>query len=159
MKKLSCLLFIAALASAPDPLEGQSGEEFRMGITLGGIGLIGVDFEFRSGDHALDLNVATFDWNDLSISVVAKEYFGGGDVRPFVGLGLWTVVDFSSGPPGVALLARAPIGVDWRVNGGDHFAGLSVALNRALATWNPEDDTPINGRIVPLPALYYKYQN
>ncbi|RMH14740.1 MAG: hypothetical protein D6701_10965, partial [Gemmatimonadetes bacterium] len=136
----------------------QRTDEFRVGITLGGIGLVGVDFEFRSGNRSLDVNVATFDFRDVSVSVVGKQYFGGAEARPFLGIGLWGVTSFQAEGTGFALLARAPVGLDWRVEGGDHFLGMSIAVNRALLKHDPEDDTRPVGRLVPLPGFYYKVQ-
>ena len=77
-----------------------------------------------------------------------------------VGLGLWTVFAF---PPdenvGVALVARVPVGVQWEVSG-DHAVGVEIGLSRALAVkrTDPDDDLPVNNRIVPLPGLSYRWR-
>jgi len=41
---------------------------------------------------------------------------------------------------------------------GHHAFGVGVNLNRALLVrrTNPEDELPLNGRLVPLPGAYYR---
>ena len=59
----------------------------------------------------------------------------------------------------LALLARAPVGVEWNVDA-DHHLGTSIALNRAL--WiqrkDPLDETPPSDRLIPLPGFYYRWK-
>ena len=62
---------------------GSDSNQIRIGVTLGGIGLYGVAVEFRSGDHSIDVNVATFTFHDASVPVVGKRYFGAGGARPY----------------------------------------------------------------------------
>lgn len=158
---LSGLLLTLAVSGLPQPTHAQNSEpRFRVGISAGGIGLWGVLLEYRWGNTGLDINLATFAFRDISVSAVAKRYFGGGDLRPFLGLGLWGV---SGRPPedprnGLALLAIAPIGADWSVL--DHHA-LGAALNINEGLWvrrsDPLDTAPISHRPIPLPAFYYRY--
>jgi hypothetical protein len=78
-----------------------------------------------------------------------------------VGGGLWLV---GAAPVqeeeqfGLAVVLRAPVGVDWRAVG-EHYVGASINVNRAL--WarrtDPEDDLPLNRRLVPLPGVYYRW--
>jgi len=121
---------------------------------------MGVAVEFRSGDHSVDVNLATFTFHDASISVVGKRYFGAGDARPFVGAGLWGVFGREDERDGSVLLLRAPVGLDWHVTG-DHFLGGAISINQAVAVRrpDPDDDTPLNGRPIPLPGFYYRWQN
>jgi hypothetical protein len=60
---------------------------------------------------------------------------------------------------GFALVARAPVGVDWAFVD-DHSVGAALNFNRGLAVRrsDPQDDLPMNGRIVPLPELYYRFR-
>ena len=93
--------------------------------------------------------------------MVGKEYFGTGALRPFLGAGLWLV---GAAPPepghqfGLAAVLHAPVGVDWRVVS-DHYTGAAINVNQAL--WarrtDPEDDLPLNRRLVPLPGVYYRW--
>jgi len=50
------------------------------------------------------------------------------------------------------------VGVDWMMFE-DHALGAALNINRAL--WvrrtDPEDDLPLEGRLVPLPGLYYRF--
>jgi hypothetical protein len=133
-----------------------------VGISFGGISFIGVLLEYRWGDRSVDFNIGTWTFRDLSVSVVGKQYFGPGDFRPFAGAGLWAVISPVHGPEqqaGVAVLARAPIGVEWNLDTDHHF-GASLALNRAL--WvrrrDPRDDTPPTDRLIPLPGFYYRWK-
>jgi hypothetical protein len=108
------------------------------------------------------VNLATFSFREASLAVTGKQYFGSGDSRPFVGVGLWGVAG-STGQEGdqggKALLFRVPVGADWNFTGSHHLGG-SIAVNEGL--WidraDPEDETPISRRPVPLPGFYYRVQ-
>lgn len=152
---LSALLLPAGSAA-------QRGDDgVRFGVTFGGISTVGFVVEYFDGTRSVELTVGTWSFRDLSASVVGKEYFGVGALRPFVGIGLWLV---GAPPPrsgerlGLAAVLHAPVGVDWRAAGG-HYAGAALNVNRAL--WvrrtDPEDDLPLNQRFVPLPGLYYRW--
>jgi hypothetical protein len=149
----------SALAGAHTP---KGPEDFRFGISFGGISFIGLILEHRWGNRAIDLTVGSWSFRDLSVSVVGKQYFGPGDFRPFSGLGLWMVFAPHHGPGergGISLVARAPVGVDWNLDG-DSYLGASISLNRAL--WirrkDPADDTPPSDRLIPLPGFYYRWK-
>lgn len=156
-------LFLGSPAEArARELDGSGPEEFRIGISFGGISFIGFIMEYRWGDRAVDLTVGTWSFRDLSVSVVGKQYFGPGDFRPFSGLGLWAVINPNHGPgeqAGLALVARAPVGVDWNMDASHHL-GADLSLNRAL--WiqrkDPRDDTPPSDRLIPLPGFYYRWK-
>ncbi len=159
---LSVLLGLALLAPGPttaSAAEGSGPEEIRIGLSLGGISFIGFILEYRWGDRSAELNIGTWTFRDLSVAVVGKQYFGPGDFRPFAGMGLWAVLAPPSDPQeqtGVALMFRAPVGVEWNVNA-DHHLGAHIGLNRAL--WirrkDPLDDYPPSDRLVPLPGFHY----
>ena len=159
------LLAFGLIGLVPSRVDAQSSSgnddmEFRVGVTAGGIGLVGLTFEFRWGDRSIDANLATFSFTDVSLAVTGKQYFGGGDLRPFLGIGLWGVTAFPEDPTqrtGKTLLLRIPFGADWNL-AGDHSLGGSLALNEGL--WiqraDPLDDTPISHRPIPLPGFYYR---
>lgn len=167
-----CALGVAlVLLSAPlsgllaPPLTAQStpeDTEIRIGLTTGGIGSIGASVEFLWGSRSVDVNLATFTFSEVSVAVAAKQYFGGGDLRPFVGVGLWGIVG-STGEEGEhtgkALILRAPVGGDWHFTRKHHLGG-SLAVNEGL--WidraDPEDDTPVSRRPVLLPGFYYRFE-
>ena len=157
---LVVLLILALPFTVPDRVSAQERGTLRVGLTTGGIGLWGLAVEYQFDEVALDLNVATFSFHDVNVSLTAKHYFGAGDLRPFVGLGLWGAVGRPEEDPrdGIALLALAPIGADWQALD-DHALGAAINVNRGL--WirrsDPQDDTPIGTRLIPLPAFYYRY--
>jgi hypothetical protein len=136
--------------------------EVRIGVTTAGIGSIGASIEFLWGSRSVDVNLATFSFHEVSVAVTAKQYFGSGQLRPFMGLGLWGIAG-STGEEGddtgKALILRVPLGGDWNVRGRHHLGG-SLAVNEGL--WvdraDPEDDTPVSRRPVPLPGLYYRFE-
>ena len=144
----------------PSPLDAQAvPEEVRIGISFGGISFMGLVSEYRWGDRSVELNVGTWSFRDLSVSLVGKQYFGPGDFRPFAGFGLWTVVapyHDQGERTGMALMLRAPIGVDWNPDAG-HYLGAHLSLNRAvwIRRQDPQDDYPPADRLVPLPGFYY----
>jgi hypothetical protein len=147
------------------PLTAQSTAddmEVRIGVTAGGIGSIGASVEFLWGNRSVDVNLSTFTFNEVSLAVTAKQYFGGGDLRSFVGVGLWGIAG-STGEEGEqtgkALILRAPVGADWNFTRRHHLGG-SLAVNEGL--WivraDPEDNTPVSRRPVPLPGFYYRFE-
>ncbi len=143
-------------------MEASGPEDFRIGVSFGGISFIGLIMEYRWGNRGVDITVGTWSFQDLSVSVVGKQYFGPGAVRPFSGLGLWAVTSPFHGPDqqaGLALVLRAPVGADWNVTA-DHHLGGALNLNRAL--WirrkDPKDLTPPSDRIIPLPGFYYRWK-
>lgn len=134
-----------------------------MGISVGGISTVGVVVEYVDGHGSTELTVGTWSFRDLSVSLVRRHYLGVADARPTVGLGLWGVLAF---PPeeraSTVLVLRAPIGVDWRFGGGNgHSLVFDINVNQGL--WirrsDPEDDTPMNRRLIPLPGLSYRWRN
>jgi len=153
---------LAALLATTAPLAGQgpdAGHGTRFGVSFGGISTIGLLVEVFDDSRSVEIAVGTWSFRDLSVSAVAKQYFGAGAAQPYVGAGLWTVLSF---PPeertGVALVLRAPIGVDWGV-ADDHSLGAALNVNRALAVRrsDPDDDAPLEGRLVPLPEVWYRF--
>jgi hypothetical protein len=155
---------IAALGLALHalPLHAQSagaGNGLRMGLSIGGISTVGVVVELFRDTHAVDFALGTWSFHDVAVSAVYKEYFGATRLRPFVGAGLWAVVAAPNGErTGVALALRAPLGVDWSFSD-RHAVGAGLDVNRGL--WvrrsDPDDDLPLNRRLVPLPEVYYRF--
>lgn len=157
---LPAFLLVPAHGAAQFEQEGV-----RFGVTLGATGFVGISFEFFEESRAIDLTVGTWGFQDVSVAVTAKELLGAADFRPSIGLGLWMMVgwDRSSNPDatrnGVTLLARAPIGFDWRL-AGEHYLTADLSLNRALwiRRMDPSDDRPPNPRLVPFPGLAYRWK-
>jgi hypothetical protein len=156
------LLVACGALALPTTLSGQSangGDAVRFGISFGGVSTAGLTVEFVRDNRSLDLTVGTWSFRDVSVSIVAKQYLGSRALQPFVGAGFWLV---GASPPdgrlGLAAVFRVPVGLDWGVID-DHAIGMTVNVNRAL--WvrrtDPEDDLPLNHRLVPLPGVYYKY--
>ncbi len=104
--------------------------------------------------------MGTWSFRDISVSTVVKHYFLESSAKPFVGAGLWAALAAPDERTGVALVLRAPIGVDWAM-ADDHSLGAVVNLNRALAIRrsDPDDDLPLNNwlPVMPLPELYYRF--
>ena len=164
MRRFSVLTaLMSALVHSPSVARCQSSTDndgIRVGISVGGVSTVGLLLEYFDGNRSIDLTVGTWSFHDLSLSLVAKRYFGDNAVRPFVGAGLWVVTaNPSDGRLGLAAVLRAPVGVDWNAAGG-HSLGASINVNRAL--WvrrtDPEDDLPLNRRWVPLPGIYYRFE-
>jgi hypothetical protein len=137
-------------------------EDFRIGVSFGGISFIGLIMEYRWGNQSVEFTMGTWAFKDISLSLVGKQYFGPGDFQPFAGLGLWAVIAPYHGlgeREGIALMARAPVGVEWNVDA-NHHLGTAISLNRAL--WiqrkDPLDDTPPSDRLIPLPGFYYRWK-
>lgn len=135
----------------------------RIGFSVGGISTLGLIVEREDGRHGWELNVGTWSFRDLSVSVVRRWYVGSPEytLRPTLGLGLWGVLAFSEGErPGTVLVARAPVGLEWRPVERQALI-LDGNLNRALAVRRREadDDTPLNRRFVPLPGASWRMRS
>jgi hypothetical protein len=166
MRLSSVLVFVFAALALPAPAvssayvsQGSGPEQARIGISFGGISFMGLIMEYQWADRSIEMNIGTWTFRDLSVSVVGKQYFGPGDFRPFAGVGLWAVLAPARDDEertGLAILARAPIGVEWNIDAAHHL-GAHLSLNRGL--WirrkDPNDDLPPSSRIVPLPGFYY----
>lgn len=158
--RLNVVLALAlALPVAPAAAQGAGGGSgVRLGVTFGGISRFGVVAEYFDDVYGIDLNVGTWRFGDLSLSVVGKRYFRSSTPNPYVGAGLWFVTSRpSDARRGVAAVLRVPLGLDWRVTG-PHHLGATVNLNRAVLVrrTDPLDGSGPRGRIVPLPGLDYR---
>jgi len=135
-------------------------EGLRVGVYFGGTSLVGVLFDYFDASGSTEITLGTFSFRDVSVSVVRRQRFGGGELQPTVGLGLWAVMALPRDDQrtGLALVARAPVGLDWNLTG-DHFLTADANLNRAL--WvrrtDPEDTLPPASRIIPLPGISYRW--
>lgn len=157
------LALVLALGSplasrAQDVRASRSDERMRVGISIGGTGFLGLVTEYQWGDWAAELTVGTITFRDISLALAGKRYFSSGDLRPAVGVGLWSLLAWTEEGSGSVLIFRLPVAVDWTFLGG-HAIGLELGLNRALAVdrLDPEDDTPPSSRIIPFPGMYYRY--
>ena len=138
---------------------GDDPPVYRYGLTLGGTSFISLVFEYESDNRAIEFALGTFSGRDVSLGVTGKQYVGGGSVRALAGFGFWGVAAFPADQrAGFALIARAPIGVDWHALD-RHATGFELGFNRALAMRRPDplDERPPRTRIVPLPAFYYRF--
>ena len=151
------LALLALGASLFCPQTGAAQEGLRLGLSLGGTGFIGVVAEWLWEDHGAELLVTTFSFHDVAVSVVGKQYFGTSGLRPVVGGGLWYLTGRSPEGTGAALVARFPIGGDWRIGGDQH---LTFEVNVARGLWvrrpDPSDDFPISDRFIPIPGMAYR---
>lgn len=156
MRLRSSLSFAAALAATlcARPCAAQ---DVRVGVVFGGLGFVGAVVEKRWGDRGAELVVSTFTFHDLSVSAGGKQYFGASWLKPAVGAGL--TVETSRGPDGAgtALLARFPLGGDWRVSGA-HYLTWEISVMRGLAVRRPDptDRAPLTQRIIPFPSVSYR---
>ena len=171
---LILVLFVVLAGVSPKLSSAQDG--LRIGLTVGGVSKVGVVLErFLNGNQSLELTVGTWSFKEISTSLVIKRYFLSNDldsgwyenpIHPFIGAGLWVV---GAKPPaerlGLALIAIVPIGIDWSFPSDADMQdlilslGMSVKLSRALLVRrsNPEDQLPLNGRLMPLPGAYYRF--
>lgn len=159
-RPLRALALALALVLALVPAaSGQEARTVRIGLSAGGVSTLGLLVEYVDGHGSTEFTIGTWSFRDLSVSLVRRQYFGVSALRPVVGVGLWGILATPEGErPGMALVVRAPIGMDWRADGA-HFLTLDLNVNRGL--WvrrtDPEDDTPLNQRLVPLPGISYRW--
>jgi len=174
------VLFLGLTVTSPKPSSAQNG--VRIGVTLGGISKASIVLEhFLNGNQSWELTIGTWSFKEVSTAFVIKRYFltnhldtnSQRPIHPFMGAGLWVVGQkLEARNLGLAISAIVPIGIDWNFPfdpdqscndlscpSGHHALGVSLNLNRALVVRrpNPDDDLPLNGRLVPLPAIYYRF--
>jgi hypothetical protein len=166
-RSLSVILpfFLFAIVGLPstalaqdNPSPALRDDRIRIGLSLGGTGLLGLVTEYQRGSWSAELAVGTISFRDIAVAIAGKHYFGNGDLKPAVGFGFWSLSAWTDDGSGSVFLLRAPIALDWAVSD-HHAAGIEVGLNRALAVdrLDPEDNTPARSTIVPLPGVYYRY--
>lgn len=160
---LAILVFLClAPAGWNNELSAQrpnAGDGVRIGVSFGGVSTFAATVELFRDSRSIDVAIGTWSFRDLSVSAVAKQYFGDSSARPVVGAGFWLVAAApGDGRTGLALVFRAPIGVDWAFVD-DHALGAFLNVNRGLLVRrsDPEDDLPMNNRLVPLPEVYYRF--
>jgi hypothetical protein len=160
--RLPGLLFalgpLPALIGA-SPASAQDEDGYRFGVSLGGTSTVALIVERMEGRKGLELTIGTWSFRNLSVSAVGKAYLGPSAFRPAVGAGLWTVVGLRAQEgerKGAALMARFPIGFDWRL-APDHFLDLDVSVNRALWIRRADySDLPPSPRLIPVPGVSYR---
>ena len=132
------------LAAQEMTQENPSSNRIRIGLSIGGTAFLGLVSEYQRGDWSVEITLGTITFREISVALAGKHYFLEGDFRPV--------------ESGSVLTFRAPIGIDWQVHS-QHALGIEVGLNRALAVdrLDPEDDTPPNPRLVPIPGAYYRH--
>lgn len=153
--RLPCLCIWMGLLATADPASAQ----YRFGVSLGGAGMVALVAEYRWAHRGLELQAGTWSLRDLSLSLTAKQYIGSYAVEPYAGVGLWGIVAGAEAGTGFGLIARFPIGLDWRV-ASNHAVGAALYLNRALAVKRPDprDHRPPRGALIPLPEISYRWQ-
>ncbi|MDT8367934.1 MAG: hypothetical protein RQ745_01915 [Longimicrobiales bacterium] len=150
---------LLALGTMAHAVRAQD-DGLRIGIYFGGTSAVGILFDLFDDSGSTELTIGTFTFRDLSLSVVRRHRFGDGDLQPTIGAGLWvvTAIPGEDEQTGLALVLRAPVGLEWNVSG-DHFVNGDLNLNRAIFVrrTDPEDDLPPASRIIPLPGLSYRW--
>gem|GEM_PF-302825 len=161
-RTVATLFLLCSTLAGPLSAQGpDAGDGMRFGVSFGGISTVALSVEFFRDARSIDIGVGTWSFRDISVSTTVRQYFGASNARPVVGAGLWLAAAAPSAESertGFALVLRAPIGLDWAV-ADRHATGLVLNVNRGL--WvkrsDPEDDLPLNRRLVPLPELYYRF--
>ena len=140
-----------------DAGRASAQNSFRVGLSFGGTGFVGVVAERLWNDRGVELLVTTFSFHDIGVSVVGKQYFGASWLKPSVGGGLWLLTGRTPDGTGTALIARFPLGADWKISGPSH---LTWEVNAMRGLWvqrpDPDDDFPITQRVIPIPAIAYR---
>lgn len=158
---VAILVLFSTMLVGPLSAQGpDAGDGVRFGISVGGISTVALSVEFFRDARSIDIGVGTWSFRDVSVSATARQYFLASDLKPVVGAGLWLAAAAPAAEgerTGLALVFRAPVGLNWAV-AENHATGLLINVNRGL--WvrrsDPEDDLPMNRRLVPLPELYYR---
>jgi hypothetical protein len=157
MRSASVVALALALSGALSARPGAAQDQVRVGLVFGGIGFIGAVAEGIWEDHAAELLVSTFRLHDVSVSVAGKQFFGASWLKPAVGAGLTFVRAGGPDGTGSAVIARFPLGGDWKMSSGDYLT-WEVNVTRALLVHraDPADTSPPTQRIIPFPSLSYR---
>lgn len=141
---------LAGLAAAD-----TASAQYRFGVVVGGASLIGGLVEYRWEHHGLEVQIGTIRGRDVSLSVTAKQYVTARALEPYVGAGLWWIVSVEQEGVGNALVARAPVGLDWNLSS-EHAIGGALYFNRILAMKRPDplDTEPPTTALVALPEVF-----
>ncbi len=147
------VIWMTALADT-----GSASAQYRFGVSLGGAGFAALVAEYRWSHQGLELQLGTWRFRDLNLSLTAKQYVGSYAVEPYAGLGLWGILARSEAGTGFGLIARFPVGLDWDF-ASRHAASLTLHFNRALALKrpDPEDRRPPRRAFIPLPEISYRW--
>ncbi len=150
---------VALACAAGAGLASPATAQYRFGVSAGGASTVALVAEYRWRHQGVEVQLGTWGFRDVSLSVTAKQYVGSSAVEPFAGAGLWGIVARAEEGTGVGLIARIPVGFDARFSG-NHWAGAAVYLNRALALRrpDPEDLRPPRRAFVPLPEISYRWR-
>lgn len=160
LARRAALGLLLCLTPAVAAAQSVTEDGLRLGVGVAGTGFISFLVEYRWGNTSLDMALSTITFRDVGVYAGMRQYLGSLSPQPVVGLGLWGLVGASEQRTGGAVILRAPIGIDWNVSG-NHFLGFNIALNKALAVRrsDPMDTEPPNPRLVPLPALEYRFRS
>ena len=152
-----CVTLVALALGCLRAREAAAQDSFRVGLSFGGTGFVGVVAEQLWGDRGVELLVTTFSFHDVGVSVVGKQYFGASWLKPSVGGGLWVLTGRTPEGTGTAIIARFPLGADWKISGPSH---LTWEIDAMRGLWvrrpDPADDFPITQRVIPIPAVAYR---
>jgi len=115
----------------------------RVGVSFGGVHMVGVFVEQRTGETAVRAQVG-YMIHAVSLNLTVMRYFESGEVVPYVGFGLMRHLR-DMNLEGESLLCM-PLGTDFELSGRQHLgAELIPAVDRILEY------------VFPLPSLSYKY--
>ena len=149
----------AALLMLTCIFQGEAfGEEYsRIGVSIGGIHLVGVYFERHFGDNCARAQLG-YNPNAVSLNLAAVRYIDYTDNRPYVGIGFQKHLDSGFNLSGANLICF-PLGIDFAL---DHRQFLGAELVPALsfsAISHPEEERKnLFEYILPLPSFSYKYR-
>jgi hypothetical protein len=157
MRMRSALPLTLAVAAALWARPSSAQDRIRFGVVFGGLGFVGAVVEGIWDDRSAEAVVSTFTFRDVSVSVAGKQFFGASWLKPALGAGLTYMISLAPESGGSALIARFPLGGDWKMAPG-HFLTWEVNVTRALLVdrADPTDTSPPTQRIIPFPSLSYR---
>lgn len=150
------VVFITLICVVP-VVSAEESNTTRLGISLGGIHAVGLDFEYHSKNNSIGLSIGTWLFHDICLSLSARRYLRSSGSTPCVGLGLWSALSFSDKGTGNLMALCFPAGIEWRMFE-KHSLGLEIDSSYLFAQWGAAevDEPPLRRRFVFIPNLYYK---
>lgn len=149
--------FLVAALSAPLAF-ADAAAQVRFGISAGGASTVALVAEYRWSHQGLELQVGTWGFRDVSVSVTGKQYVGSYAAEPFLGAGLWLITARTEQRTGVGLIGRLPLGLE-ATFADKHSVAATLYFNRALALRRPDPDNrrPPRTALIPLPEFSYRW--
>lgn len=89
------------------------------------------------GDDSVRLNIGVFEFKEIIFTAAVLHYAGTGEIRPFIGAGVATVMIFPERKFGALHFLNIPAGLDWSPSDAKYSLGIEGDINYFMAGSQP----------------------